>query len=807
MGPAGKEKEEKTKRRPGRVPTSCAECRRLKLRCDRNVPCGKCISRGCTTICPDGELVPVKGHKLVLSGTEELHNQIDNLCNRIRQLEDALRTMQESVSDEPHPLLRDDALQLNADLGTSSSILNNNFSSRNRSPPIPFLNLKESVFNATHELRSEDESSVIDAFGTLSIGQYGVSSFLGKTARSEYLIHAPAKEESEDKLCYSRLSQRMKDSALACEPTDPSLREEVYSLLPPLSEAVRLCEIYLDHGKFLYIAISRTELFDEVLTKVYRVEAFDTCCHHSLALLFTIFALATLFDSTKPSCSIDAHEYYYLAKASLNFSPPFTDTTLACIQAMVHITQYLDLSGRDSIGSSSAWMYIGNAVRLGHKIGLHLNSTRWKLPDAEVSKRSRLFWHLITTDIWASFYLGRPPSISLSYIDCAMPQDVDNSTTPSQDTESNFAVWNWKFAILLHSIMATAFGPKQPPYPMILELDRKIRDFPIPEEWRPICPDLHPDADLGLSSHTVMRRWLILWAKESTLLNLHRAYFAQALHDAPPDLSRHRYIPSIISVYRSSWRILQSLRLAWKGTPQVISRLSLPWSNALSAAIALCVMITKAPGSNLSVPALVDIDDLLKLFEKAAPTSYSASNFLPFLKRLHGKAHEAFGRDQPYSEQQLTPEELDRLGGGTRLISKACHDGTEPPPLFQTYTAQHIDVSASKYNLLLDSHPSLSEQTVHPTIIEDMRNFGLGGRSDFIATQPFYDLPTASDVAVSQQYFRPSQEMYTGYCPQQAHPESAFPHSAPMSTGVEFEDNQLVLDATWQSLVEELGFN
>lgn len=34
---------------------ACAECRRLKLRCDKNVPCGSCYRRGCESICPLGE--------------------------------------------------------------------------------------------------------------------------------------------------------------------------------------------------------------------------------------------------------------------------------------------------------------------------------------------------------------------------------------------------------------------------------------------------------------------------------------------------------------------------------------------------------------------------------------------------------------------------------------------------------------------------------------------------------------------------------------------------------------------------------
>lgn len=35
---------------------SCAECRRLKLRCDKKLPCGSCLRRGCESICPLGDV-------------------------------------------------------------------------------------------------------------------------------------------------------------------------------------------------------------------------------------------------------------------------------------------------------------------------------------------------------------------------------------------------------------------------------------------------------------------------------------------------------------------------------------------------------------------------------------------------------------------------------------------------------------------------------------------------------------------------------------------------------------------------------
>ena len=44
---------------------------------------------------------------MILANTEELHDQIEALLDRVKLLEDALRTLQASVSTQPHPLLSD----------------------------------------------------------------------------------------------------------------------------------------------------------------------------------------------------------------------------------------------------------------------------------------------------------------------------------------------------------------------------------------------------------------------------------------------------------------------------------------------------------------------------------------------------------------------------------------------------------------------------------------------------------------------------------------------------------------------------
>ncbi|KAK0501025.1 fungal-specific transcription factor domain-containing protein [Armillaria luteobubalina] len=746
-----KEPEKKPRRKPGRVPTSCSECRRLKLRCDKNVPCEKCVSRGCGAICPDGSLTSGKGNRLILANTEQLHERIEHLCSRIRDLENALKTIQATISSEPHALLRADLLQLKSPQSTLPT--QNGFSTE------------------PQQARSDDEN-FIDAFGTLTIGRHGEASFLGKTARSEFLLRALSKPQSTSTLVLPRISKRIIESNCA-DPLDESLGHEIFSLLPPLSEAVHLCEVYLEHGKYLYSTVDRTELFDDVLSCVYRAESFaSVSCHHTLYFLFSVFALAVLFDQERPAYSVEAQEYYYLARAAVGLSSINNHQTLRAVQGMTHLAEYEAYSDWESLGTNSEWITIGCAVKLGQSIGLHLNSSRWQLGEATSQRRSRVFWQLFTCDTWTSFFFGRPPSMSAQYIDCALPKDMDEIINEEGQRETGFHSWLWQYTTLMHSVMGAAFGVKVPAYTVILDLDRKIRDFPVPLRFRP-CRNY--GSDLLRPIH-YMQRWMILMSKETVLLNLHRVYFAQALQDQPEDLAHHRYLPSVMATYRSAWRIMQSLKMLRTYAPLLSNRVNMAWSHALSAAIVMCILVTRAPNSKMTKPSLEELDLVAHLFEEAAPSCRAAANTL--------------GQASSPESCDLSPDELDRLGGKTHLISSIDSDtptvAYTPPP-----TARQPSPPSS----------SLPAANVHPVIAEDMRNLNVGGFHLNLFDNPAEVLPTeVSFTGDSYGFFAqqsPSLGEFTGaptIQPPSQHSAFGFAAAAPM------------LDATWQSFVEQLGF-
>ncbi|KAJ7053870.1 fungal-specific transcription factor domain-containing protein [Mycena amicta] len=817
-----KDKDDKPRKKPGRVPTSCAECRRLKLRCDKNVPCGKCVARGCGAICPDGQLASGKGHRLVLANTEELHDRIVTLTSRIRELEDGLRSLNESCTDLPHPLLSAQLLQIkhtpspHSRENTSQFPDNTASGSSSASPPS----------DADSSQGRTGEENLIDAFGTLTIGPHGDSSFIGQTARSEYLLSAQVKPMTRNigsafPTPTPRLPKRITDLSFPdCEVADSELAREVFQFLPPLSEAIRLCDTYLEHGGYLPFTLQRKELLDDVLDAVYRAGSFATMrTHHSLSLMFSVFAIAALLDPQKPAYSVEAQEFFYLARASLALSSPVRETTLAAVQALLHMAQYVDLSDweGDTASTNAAWLYLGTAVRLSFGLGLHLNSSRWKLSEEASQRRSRVFWQLFINDTWMSFSLGRPTTISPAHIDSPCPTDPPEVTAEDHGKGLSFFAWTCKYSMLMHNVVSSAFSTKPPAYNTILELDRKIRDFFIPTDLRPICGVENPPPP----NYIYMQRFLVLQMKEATLLNLHRAYFVQALTEKPDDLASHRFIPSVMAAYRSAWRLIRGLVILWRDNPHLLTRMGSVWSPALSAGIVMCMLLVRSPTSKMASSSLEELDALAQLFQDASGTCRFAAQMLQPVLLLHRKAQQAVDASVPHlypnDPCSVTPADLDRLGGRTHLIAATSDtsstSGSSPSPSIGSRgtsstrdsprdIANFSDVVASSGSSIgtpnSNGVSAGGDLPMHPTIAEDMRSFDLGEPSLFYGAA-----------------FAPPEEMsgvqFNGLGVSSFGAPGGFGSGAGFNLGVGAFQNfgtatPPILDATWQSFVEQLGF-
>ncbi|KAJ7636040.1 fungal-specific transcription factor domain-containing protein [Mycena polygramma] len=767
------------KRRKGATRLSCAECRRLKLRCDRSIPCGSCIKRGCGAICPDGSLTTGQGNRFVLASTQELHEKISELANRVRELEDALRTSHSHLSNEQHPLLSEELLRIKAPLQREVPAFRNQPSG---------AAIKE----------EEHNPDVVDAFGSLSISLSGGAKYFGTTANSWYFLQNETAEEDEpeDDLL-TRLQNVLpahiltRAAAFPISPVAPPTHENdslrgLFWYLPPGIKAAALRDIYFTHAAWMYAPISPEGFETEVYSQFYDPNAAPATDQpllaHRLALMFIVLAIGSLMDTREAAYNLEAEKYHQLARAALFLHSFFDQPTINAVQALFLMAYYLFLADRHGTGSGARWAIMGIAVKVAQSV--HRDSGRWKVDPIETQRRRELFWELFTYDSWQCLTFGRPTSFALAHVDCKMPHANDTS-----DDQAFFA-WKHRFCsecmILLHD---QAFGAKTPTYATVLQLDRKMRAFPVPPILQ-VAGFGSSEPRPGGFPETIMltlQRHIVLAIREMNLLYLHRSFFARAISDHPKDPLGSPYGTSVIAAYRSAGSLVALMRNLHSQLKEPSERIWFLWTHMFSCAIILGSIVTRCPSMSLAPSALVQLDSACELFSKAA-RGFRAVKVLNIMLRLQEKAHHSLedfrkGKLSP-AARRMTPDslslspaedndELSTLGGKTRLVAKK-----EPvSPLM-------LDRSPTSHNPVVPlplSPGSLNSEQVHPSVLEYLNTFQQPSSGHNSYTDVDVDLSPVSMYGMSSMptatsYHSDSNGSYISHSPTQMDSQQSMFH-------------------------------
>ncbi|KAI0065622.1 hypothetical protein BV25DRAFT_1906166 [Artomyces pyxidatus] len=717
------------KRRRGATRLSCAECRRLKLRCDRGIPCSSCVKRGCGAICPDGSLTTGQGNRFVLASTQELHEKITELCSRVRELEDGLRASHTQNSSEPHPLLSDELLRVKAPLQREAPA---------RNPTI--INQQE----------EDNNPDVVDSFGTLSITQTGHTKYYGQFANSWYFLQNEQPDEETNDTIAAEVRGILPAEILqfsASFPLSPinevsmdvvgDRLRNLHWYLPSADKAAGLRDTYYTHAAWMYDPIPVSEFNATVHSFLYRSpgavpppDVEESVVVHSsrLSLMFMVLAIGSLMDSRLPAYSADAEKYYQLARAALFQTSIFDEPTLGAVQALFLMTYYLFLAERHGSSAGSRWAIMGMAIKLSQSIGLHRDTGRWKIEATETQRRRELFWELFVYDSWQCLTFGRPPAFVMPQVDCKMPY------THEPSVDDAFNAWKHRFSSECMSVVHDqAFGAKTPTYATILQLDRKLRAYQVPPVLQ-IAGFGSSCSEPKLGSYPesvplILQRHIVLAIREMNLLYMHRSFFARALSDHPKDPLGSPYGTSVIAAYRSAGSLIALMRNLHSQLKEPMERMWFLWTHMFSCAIILGAIVTRCPSLSLAPSALVQLDSACELFAKAAP-GFRAGKVLDIMVGLREKAHASL---QGFRDGKCTPlmrngtlaepespvdeeDELATLGGKTRLVSKSTPGSPRSPISQRSPTTQNPVVPFP-----FKQRP---EEVVHPSILDYLRTFG-----------------------------------------------------------------------------------
>lgn len=572
-----------------KAPLSCCECRRLKLRCDRSFPCASCKKRGCAEICPDGVLVSGKGTRFILANTEQLHTKIHEMSERIRHLEEALEALHSQHSTETHPLLRSEYMGIKSTMGLYGGI---------------------QAGTDTSSTPSENGHDYESKSGQMEMDIRGPNQEIRKTIQ-QFKVQPESPDALYNEVIRLSHSYPLPDN-VSPEPNLP-LREYIHGMLPDRSEAEYLWEQARQNALWQYNPHPSETFFPNLAHHCYTSSTEDLCPRR-LALLFMILSVGCLVDLHKRGAdSPDAERYHQLARASLCEIPVMEETNVETITALFYEIWYLLVFSDKKKAAGYAWGLMGLTAKLAQSIGLHRNHGGSKVIPEEVEKRRSLFWELLYLDARLSLSLGRPPSLCIKYMDCQRPSySPDFGRDPS---ESLHYYQEWKHSCYrecLAPVLEIISQPSLLEYNVVIELDKKIRDFSIPDPFR---------SGALQSRSLIMQKASLSTALEAVLLQLHRTFFTRALSGPEEAFNRrHKYAPSVVAVFLSASRMIATVQDLYQREPQLTARILGYWSNAFSAAVALCLLVSRAPFTCLSPAALQELERAWTLFNSAKDT-------------------------------------------------------------------------------------------------------------------------------------------------------------------------------------------
>ncbi|KDR67949.1 hypothetical protein GALMADRAFT_161257 [Galerina marginata CBS 339.88] len=648
------------------VALSCAECRRLKLKCSRAFPCSNCVKKGCAAICPEGSLTTGKGNRFVLANTEALHEKITILANRVRHLEDGLAQAHSLTSHTPHPLLSEDLLQIKRPLE------------------------RERLDVPQVEEKPETEDN-IDSLGSLSISNDGRSTFFGRTASSWHLLQNEEGSEDEDESLANELEAAApSDEAwlsyafpFACpvSRTAESTRQSITSKLPRKAVAKLLCDNYFRHAAWMYSPISEGDFNETVFQAVYDSEEplEPPISAQNLSILCMVLAIGILVDLDKPAHAPEAMLYYHFGRAALSIESVLEEQSITAIQAMLLMCHFMFLAEI----SGPRWGIMGIVVKLAQSLGLHRDSGKWKLEPEQTQKRRELFYELLTYDSWQSLTFGRPPSLSSAHVDSQLPHETTKNE--AGEVEMTFAAWKHRFSAQCLSIVHDeAFGTRTPNYKVIQELDRKVRNWYVPPSLQVPGFGAAKLVSSEVEQPTVqltMQRYIAFAIREITLFYMHRGFFAQALEDNPTDPMGSKYSPSVLAAYGSATSFVGLIESLFNQHPQLTERMWFLFTHVFSCAIVLGSIAAKSQ-MGLARSALSHLDSAYNLFTRVSDHA-RAGKIIPILSKLRERAHMANANLPLQSEtatrlsfygpkikSEVDEQTVSALGGMTRLISR-----------------------------------------------------------------------------------------------------------------------------------------
>ncbi|KAL1891972.1 hypothetical protein Sste5346_007316 [Sporothrix stenoceras] len=673
-------------RRPVKRPRpilNCAECRRLKIRCDRQVPCSNCTKRGCAHICPQHTLGSMRSIRSRVSQMER--SQLWPPC------EDGGGGSQngsERDAGSDHGRADSTPGRSAVSVGPSiSSLIGNSPTTMRRQPDAAPVSDPVPAFPATPTDATREAAGV----GTLVVNADGRSKFIGQSASFQWLRDetkeqpetrpaSPSRQYPPEAFPFQGGSQRAQVQT-GNSSTGGNDFASLWAQLPPKEEALHLVTCF-----HRYIAWNGSPILEEDLLAILRwlygldVDGGITGAgvsgatsgvvpqpqHPSmavqlLALLYIVLALGSLTNMELAPDDPASMAFYRLSQQCLVAGKFLVNNSLTTVQTLSLMAKYTAYVGMPDM----SWQIRGMAMRIILAMGLHRDGESWGLSQKDLNNRRRTFWETYSTDILISCNWDRPSGLHTDMFDTKLPDDMEEEDVvppgmarpppvpPTVSTASNPVVRFLKQRCLISMLAQEAlqeslkirsdYGRMRAIGDKVLALERQVpfhlrnraalqfmaSRYATQAEVEADTPPPTRDLRLVFQSHDLID------CTSSLLLSMFRPYFIRAVKAAAAagpaadptapsssssTLGSSPYAEAFLAVVERSRMLIANLLSLHALFPRISTRHWFFWNHAFSGAVIMATLCIANPGGPLVEQARSDLNAIIAVYSAIQPT-------------------------------------------------------------------------------------------------------------------------------------------------------------------------------------------
>ncbi|KAK4051144.1 hypothetical protein OIV83_002966 [Microbotryomycetes sp. JL201] len=611
---------------------SCEECKRRKVKCDRQVPCGACIRRNRADVCRTESERPKIQHKKVYA----LESDFKRLARRLAEVEKVLKIkpapaspqQPESQTSTPHGASYYSADEFeDAEIASDEGVALEQAATRlevaaYNSRPKEGGNYRASdslpFFDNTIEYR-EVKNRVRRPSGTPPIDPEYTSAMTSILAPTTDVLWSAAAEMGIDPFLTGTEIVQARKEAL----------ERVFRVLPTKEDSFSTIKMYFDELDWVIQATTKTAFLPEHerFWQMYEQGRGSEVDCLWLAVYFMLLAIArsslrtTRSTSNFPFASCPPPTTCYAAARRLLHLGDWSARPRArTIQAVLLMSSWVQTS---SLGGEAARVFnwIAGAVRVAHGLGLHRLGTdpevmppddsAWP-PGKNARKRQsaiRLFSSLRLLENVSSQRF-RANLIDATSTTTGFVSNVEFETLSMTDwhfeeqplsvsTDGTFEHVKSRLSVLASASGALMSNGSHVPYERVLEIDAQFNEIldDLPDDWKLPLPK-------GAKKGSAEMRWKRHAVQEvihNRLVRLHRPYFARGLQEhSPYRKSREQCVKSARIVIQSHHDIMDVTNIVW-----------FSYSHALTAALVLFADLFHAIDSGKSTQELDEMSEYL----------------------------------------------------------------------------------------------------------------------------------------------------------------------------------------------------